>query len=47
MKFRISYEDPKTQEQVVIVDDFENFECAEDYAYTVADKGPHEVEEVS
>lgn len=53
MKFRITYTDPKTNEEVVEEKDFESSEnlgalyWAEDYAYLVADKGHYEIEEVT
>jgi len=50
-KFKIKYTDPETGEEEV-VKDFEDTptvsarEWAEDYAYTLADKGHYEIEEV-
>lgn len=57
-KFLIKYKDPDTQEIVEVVKEFDDFagsdtvgsitaeEWAEDFAYTAADKGYHEVKEI-
>ena len=57
LKFKITYQDPKTDEEVVEEKEFETtmaeqgttitaLEWAEDYAYTMADKGHFTIEEV-
>ena len=49
--FNIYYTDPETGEEVVVMKSFSDIETisakewAEDWAYTVADKGHYEVEE--
>ena len=53
VEFKITYDDPETGESKVIYDTFDDAseitakECAEDYAYSLADKGYYKVEEVS
>jgi hypothetical protein len=52
MNFKITYTDPETQETMVVKQVFEDSkdldisarEWAEDYAYSLADKGWHKVE---
>ncbi len=64
--FEITYTDPETEQEVVVVEEFEDTdseitgplfdkpkkikisarEWAEDYAYMLADKGPHTVREI-
>ena len=52
--FKITYIDPATEEERVIIQDFEDTvspnisarEWAEDFAYSLADKGEHKVEEL-
>lgn len=52
MKFKITTQHPETGEPIEEILSFEDSdeisaeEWAEDYAYTKADKGPHEVEEI-
>lgn len=49
-KFKITYINPDTQEEEEVIQSFEDTqtvtaeEWAEDYAYSLADKGPHTVE---
>jgi len=53
MNFEITYTDPETQETITVNHAFEDSkdpnisarEWAEDYAYSLADKGWHKVEE--
>lgn len=56
-KFKITYMDPDVGEEVITIEEFEDYvmdnggiitaeEWAEDFAYTAADKGYHKVEEI-
>jgi hypothetical protein len=51
-KFEITYTDPETGVEAVVVMDFEDTpqipakDWAEDWAYMIADKGPHTVREL-
>lgn len=51
-KFQIEYTDPQTGEFIITVKSFEPTshitarEWAEDWAYTVSDKGPYKIEEL-
>jgi hypothetical protein len=51
-KFKITYRDPDTGELIELVEEFEDspgiaaHEWADDYAYTLADKGWYKIEEM-
>jgi hypothetical protein len=51
-EFEIRYTDPETGQEAVVVMEFEDTpkisaeEWAKDYAYMIADKGPHTVREL-